>query len=674
MLDIKAILAILAGVVVVGGVGTYVYLENSNPDDQLIPVSVNPAISAIDTAKKAGREGLTSQSSDDEGDSEKADSTQKETDTASGGPTENWKMPAFDVLRVEPDGSTVIAGQGQPNTTLKILNGGEVLNEVKIGPSGDFAVIFDQPLNSGDYQLTLSIEDEDGNSMVSQETAIISVPEEAGGQLLAMVTKPGKASRILTQPTAPVQTAKDDVANKEDAAKMDENIEVAANTISSDKAMDPKTQMPIVEPDSDKDGHNEGENVVAAEANEASSGSQTSQMKTTDDASVATKDAQMDNPSTADMAKSDDKQAKTAMESATATEDVVKDDKDNKDMAVAVLDTGSEPASDPILDSAQDSAQKSAPQDAKVADEVKNTEASSQDTTEKPVLKVQPKKDSIVRIEAVEVEGDKLFVAGIASQGNTVRILVDGIEVGAVDVSGEGRFLIETQQELSVGPHMITAALEDKSSKKIVLRAIVPFNRPEAESAAAIAKAETKTEVASSDAETKKLGDLKKPEQMTAAGTDKMAASKQDAEVVIADAEKAIKDGSETMDKMPAKPETTTDETSDQMANKMADKMVDDTMATANDNVSMNKDEPQTIVQDVLTPASSQSVIIRKGDTLWQIARRTYGAGVRYTTIYLANQEQILNPDRIAPGQIFTVPEEALENAEELHKKRLLGN
>jgi nucleoid-associated protein YgaU len=51
------------------------------------------------------------------------------------------------------------------------------------------------------------------------------------------------------------------------------------------------------------------------------------------------------------------------------------------------------------------------------------------------------------------------------------------------------------------------------------------------------------------------------------------------------------------------------------------------------------------------------SVIIRRGDSLWQISRRTYGAGMRYTTIYLANKEQIRNPDMIYPGQIFALPE-----------------
>lgn len=50
-------------------------------------------------------------------------------------------------------------------------------------------------------------------------------------------------------------------------------------------------------------------------------------------------------------------------------------------------------------------------------------------------------------------------------------------------------------------------------------------------------------------------------------------------------------------------------------------------------------------------------VIIRKGDNLWRISRRLYGHGVRYTTIYKANQEQIRNPDLIYPGQVFLTPE-----------------
>jgi len=53
---------------------------------------------------------------------------------------------------------------------------------------------------------------------------------------------------------------------------------------------------------------------------------------------------------------------------------------------------------------------------------------------------------------------------------------------------------------------------------------------------------------------------------------------------------------------------------------------------------------------------ASGKAIIRSGDNLWTISRRVYGEGVRYTTIYTANQGQIRNPHLIYPGQVFDLP------------------
>lgn len=49
-------------------------------------------------------------------------------------------------------------------------------------------------------------------------------------------------------------------------------------------------------------------------------------------------------------------------------------------------------------------------------------------------------------------------------------------------------------------------------------------------------------------------------------------------------------------------------------------------------------------------------VVIQPGNNLWRIATRVYGSGVRYVEIFDANQDQILNPDLIFPGQVFGLP------------------
>ncbi|MEQ8707385.1 MAG: Ig-like domain-containing protein [Rhodospirillales bacterium] len=49
-------------------------------------------------------------------------------------------------------------------------------------------------------------------------------------------------------------------------------------------------------------------------------------------------------------------------------------------------------------------------------------------------------------------------------------------------------------------------------------------------------------------------------------------------------------------------------------------------------------------------------VIVQPGNSLWRIARRTYGSGFSFVDIFRANDDQIGNPDLIYPGQIFTLP------------------
>lgn len=51
------------------------------------------------------------------------------------------------------------------------------------------------------------------------------------------------------------------------------------------------------------------------------------------------------------------------------------------------------------------------------------------------------------------------------------------------------------------------------------------------------------------------------------------------------------------------------------------------------------------------------AITVQPGNTLWAIAKESYGDGVQYVKVFEANKDRIKNPDLIYPGQVFTVPE-----------------
>lgn len=51
-----------------------------------------------------------------------------------------------------------------------------------------------------------------------------------------------------------------------------------------------------------------------------------------------------------------------------------------------------------------------------------------------------------------------------------------------------------------------------------------------------------------------------------------------------------------------------------------------------------------------------QQIIVQQGNRLWEIARNVYGEGIAYSIIFTGNQEQIRDPNRIYPGQVFRLP------------------
>lgn len=57
-----------------------------------------------------------------------------------------------------------------------------------------------------------------------------------------------------------------------------------------------------------------------------------------------------------------------------------------------------------------------------------------------------------------------------------------------------------------------------------------------------------------------------------------------------------------------------------------------------------------------VSPKSTGTHVVQKGDTLWAIAKRYYGNGSQYPKIFNANKGIIKNPNLIYPGQKLVIP------------------
>lgn len=355
--------------------------------------------------------------------------------------------PSFDLLRVEPDGSMVIAGSAMAGSSVEVLSGSKVLAKVQAGPSGAFAAILDNPLKPGDYQVVLRSTGPGNLTLNSVETAVVSVPAAPDGEVLALVEQPGAPSKLITVP---------------------------------DAKPEPKQPADTAAP---------------------------------------------------------------------------------------------QPAPAPAASATADTALK----------------------------------NGRVSVEAVEIEGRKIFVAGAAPAGQSVRVYANEILLGEIRASSEGRYLIETERGLKVGDYIVRADVLGPSGN-VVARAAVPFEREAGESVAAVAPPSASAEAppGGSPPATPSSGAAPAPAGQTP----------------------PVTEGNQAAPANLAQPES-----------------------------GQQKQAAETTAPKL--ESVSTGVIIRRGDSLWRISKRVYGRGMRYSTIYLANKEQITDPNMIWPGQIFRVPDQS---------------
>jgi nucleoid-associated protein YgaU len=105
-------------------------------------------------------------------------------------------LPAFDVVRVDAKGGTVMAGRALPDATVIILDGETELGRVTADKNGEWVFTPDAALPPGTRQLSLRMMS-GGKTTTSDKVVVMAVPEQGGEVLIVEQARDGGKSRVL---------------------------------------------------------------------------------------------------------------------------------------------------------------------------------------------------------------------------------------------------------------------------------------------------------------------------------------------------------------------------------------------------------------------------------------------------------------------------------------------
>lgn len=109
-------------------------------------------------------------------------------------------LPSFDVVRIDPLGSAVIAGRALPGAEIVISANGREIGRVVANARGDWVFYVDTPLDEGTQELTLVMRTADGGETAGEQRVIVAVPERVGDVPLVVLSDDQGGSRVLQKP------------------------------------------------------------------------------------------------------------------------------------------------------------------------------------------------------------------------------------------------------------------------------------------------------------------------------------------------------------------------------------------------------------------------------------------------------------------------------------------
>lgn len=454
--------------------------------------------------------------------------------------SEPGTTPVLDVVRVEPSGEVLIAGNAPQGERVGLVYNNEVVAEAEVTEGGDFVLVPDEALPTGEGTLEVVVIDQEGNREAQSDEQVALVLPEEGNQagFLVGVLRPGEPVEIIEREAPEAEADATEVAS-------------------------------VAEPTS---------------------------------------------------------------------------------------------AADEIADAT--SSQTETPAEVETAARADSEAAVETDT-------VSP----FVVVDAIELEGQEIWIAGASVPGTVIRLYQDNELLGETITGEQGRYLFEGTLRDATGDVTVRADALATGSADVIARAEVPFEMPGIDVAAvpedAAAEAvETASEAAGTVAETASAA----AEAVADAAAEASESASETATNVAEAAGDAIADtASEVADAVQSATDsaTTADTTAETAATQSASTETE-TAATAPTTAPASTSEtaasqPASNVEVAAsTPAAASTervsvldtgrVIIRRGDNLWRLSRRVFGQGIRYTSIYDANRDQIRDPALIFPGQVFELP------------------
>jgi hypothetical protein len=146
---------------------------------------------------------------------------------------EGFKNPAFDLVRVDPEGNIVIAGRGESGAIIEILDGETVIGTVEADDRGEWVFVPDVRLEPGSRILILrdisdrSLAKESDNAVVlvipKPGMNIIGIDGKVNSKPLAMVVPRNKknnvATRLIQVPGLDEATRRNDLNDRKPALK-----------------------------------------------------------------------------------------------------------------------------------------------------------------------------------------------------------------------------------------------------------------------------------------------------------------------------------------------------------------------------------------------------------------------------------------------------------------------